>query len=106
MSGILQGTTPFFVCEIPEEIAVDTLTAIELTIRNNGVMYIYHLADLILDSEENTINRLFTEEETLALDPDSPFYWQLRVRTPDGMIYGTPRSRFEILDLMSKEMIK
>lgn len=105
MGSILQGTTPIFKCRIPQEVPVNTIDALELTIRNAGTLSIYHLDDVVIDSEDNTINRLFTEDETLALDADKPIHWQLRLRTPDG-IYGTPKTRIDVLDLMSKEKIR
>lgn len=104
MNGILQGTTPSLVITIPEEIPVSTITAAELTLRQTGAVTILHLEDLVVDAEENTLAKEFTEEETLALNPVAPLSWQLRIKTADG-IFGTPQSRISILDLMSQEVL-
>lgn len=104
-SGILQGTTPVLTLQIPEEVSVSSVMAAELTIRNNGKTTLYHLPELILDEEENTISKQFTEEETLALNPDSPLNYQLRVKTPSG-IYGTEKKQMRVIDLMSEETIE
>ena len=104
IDGILQGTTPTFVITIPEEIQVSTITAAELTFRQGRTIWIYHLADLIVDAEENKINKPFTEQETLALDPKVMLNWQLRIRTADG-IFGTKEKAIDVLNLISEEAI-
>lgn len=105
MNGILQGTTPALVIEIPEQIPVRSITAAELTLKQTRRILIYHLADLAVDTEENTLRKEFTEQETLALDPNSPLGWQLRIQTPDG-IFGTIKQRISVLDLYSEEAIR
>lgn len=105
MNGILQGTTPALVIEIPEQIPVGTITAAELAIKHSGRTTLFHLADLAVDAEDNTISKAFTEQETLALDPISPLSWQLRIQTPDG-IFGTVQQRINVLDLISEVEIE
>lgn len=104
MNGILQGTTPTLTITIPEEIPVSSITAAELTFKQLGTVWIYHLSELVIDSEENTISKTYTEAETLALNPTAPLSWQLRIETPDG-IFGTPQARINVLDLISEEAI-
>lgn len=104
MNGILQGTTPTFTITIPEEIPVSNITAAELAFKQSGTVWIYHLSDLIIDAEDNTISKAFAEDETLALNPTAPLSWQLRIRTADG-IFGTPQARINVLDLISEEAI-
>lgn len=104
-SGILQGTTPVLTIQIPEEVSVSTIIAAELAIRNDEKLTLYHLPELTVDDEENTISKSFTEEETLALNPSSPLNYQLRVKTPSG-IYGTDKKQLRVIDLMSEEMIE
>lgn len=105
MNGILQGTTPSLVIEIPEQLPVDTITAAELTIKHSGRTTLFHLADLTVDAEDNTISKAFSEQETLALNPVSPLSWQLRIQTPDG-IFGTVQQRISVLDLISEVEIR
>lgn len=104
MNEILQGTTPSFVIEIPEEIPVSTISALELAFNNGRGLQIYHLADVSLDADLNAIVKPFTEIETLSLMPCDPMYWQLRFRTPDG-IFGTRKARVNVEDLMSQEVL-
>lgn len=104
MNGILQGTTPALVLELPEMVPVDTITKVELTIKQRGAISISHKADVQFDTAENTIIKEFSETETLALDDSQPLYYQLRVETPNG-IYGTIGARVEVFDLYSKEVI-
>lgn len=104
MSGILQGTTPTFTITIPEEIPVSNITAAELTFKQSGKVWIYHLTDLIIDAEGNKINKPFTEAETLALNSKVLLSWQLRIQTADG-IFGTIEKAIDVLNLISEEAI-
>lgn len=104
MNGILQGTTPTLVLEIPEQIPVSSITAAELAIKQGSSVVLYHLPDLVVDGEENTISREFTEAETLAMNPVTPLSWQLRIQTSDG-IFGTVQQRISVLDLISQEVL-
>lgn len=104
MNGILQGTTPSLVITIPEEIPVSTITAAELTFKHANTLSIYHLSDLDVDTEENSLTYAFTETETLALNPIAPLSWQLRIQTPDG-IFGTIQQRISVLNLISQEVL-
>lgn len=105
MNGVLQGTTPTLIIEIPEQIPVRLITAAELTIKQTMRITLYHLADLAVDTEDNTLRKAFTEQETLALDPASPLMWQLRIQTPDG-IFGTIQQRITVHNLISEEAIR
>ncbi len=102
MNGILQGTTPSLVITIPEGIPVSTITAAELAFKHNGETVLHHLADLTVNSTENTLSYTFTEAETLAMNTVSPLVWQLRIQTADG-IYGTTQQRINVIDLISEE---
>lgn len=104
MNGILQGTTPALVITIPEDIPVSSITAAELALRHNSETSLFHLSDLIVDTEDNSISKPFSEEETFALNPGVPLSWQLRVQTADG-IFGTIQQRISVLDLISTEEI-
>ena len=104
IDGILQGTTPTFEIKIPDDIQTSSITAAELTFRQSGKVWIYHLADLIIDAEENKINKPFTEAETLALNSKVPLSWQLRIQTADG-IFGTIEKAINVLNLISEEAI-
>lgn len=104
MNEILQGTTPSLTITIPEEIAVSSITAAELAFRHSGTTTLYHLSDLTVDSEANTLTYPFTEAETLALSPTAPLTWQLRIQTADG-IFGTAQQRINVLDLISDEAL-
>lgn len=104
MSGILQGTTPTLTITIPEETPVSGIRGIELTLKQGDTVTLLHRSDLIVDTEANTISRLFSEEETLALNPSQPLFWQLRIETADG-IFGTPKGRITVFDLISTEAL-
>lgn len=69
MNGILQGTTPKLVITIPDTCPLSSVTDIELTMAHKCEKVIYGLADVTIDTEENTVTYAFTEAQTLALDP-------------------------------------
>lgn len=105
MIEILQGTTPTFTIEIPEEISVSGITALELSLANGSGLIIKRLADVNLDANANAITYHFTEAETLSLNPHIPLTYQIRFEA-QGEIYGTKKARINVDDLMSQEAIR
>lgn len=101
MNGILQGTTPKLVIEIPDTCPLTSVTDIELTMKHCGQKTIYGLADVTLDTEANTVTYAFTEAQTLALDPKADLIWQLRLKTASEIV-GTLPSKVRVYDLISE----
>ena len=70
MSAIMQGTTPSLTITFaPDDLQLSAVTAIELYVRNGSSFTTYTAEDLALDTEANSLTKVFTEEETAALDP-------------------------------------
>lgn len=104
MNTILQGTTPKLEIEMPEAIAVDSVLGLELTFKHNDEVKIVDLSGVTVNTQTNTFTYHFTEEETLALDPRQPLFWQLRVKTSAG-ITGTAKAQISVLDLISEAVM-
>ena len=107
MNGILRGTTPDFVIKVKEEdFSVSDVAKLEVTIWNGQKQTIYGLADVTVDSTENSFGIHFTEADTLALDSSKSFKWQMRAMFQDGNIVGTRESApVTIEPLKSKEVM-
>lgn len=104
MNKMLQGTTAKLIITVPEPIAVADIINVELTFEHVGTKKIVHIDGVTLDAEENTVMYRFTERETLDMDPKQPLYWQLRIKTQDG-IYGTEKDSIDVKDLLSEEVM-
>ena len=105
--GILRGTTPDFVIKVKQEdFLVADVTKLEVTIWNGTRQTIYGLADVTLDTTENSFGIHFTEADTLELDSSKTFKWQMRCMFEDGNIVGTRESSpVTIEPLKSKEVM-
>lgn len=104
MNKLLQGTTPKLVITIPAPIAVADVFSVELTFEHVGTKKIVYIDGVTLDTDENTITYRFTERETLDMNPKQPLYWQLRIKTQDG-IFGTEQESIDVKDLLSEEVM-
>lgn len=102
MNGILQGTTPKLVIEIPADVPVSNVTGIELTLQHKGEKTIVYEDSCTTDAEANTVTYAFTEAQTLALDPTAGLVWQIRLKLASGIV-GTVPHRIEVIDLLSEE---
>ena len=102
MNKVLQGTTPKLVITIPDPIAVADIINVEYTMEHVGTKKIVYIDGVTLYPDENTITYRFTERETLDMDPKQPLYWQLRIKTQDG-IYGTDTETIDVKKLLSEE---
>lgn len=106
MNSILQGTTPTLTIIIDaDDFAVANVTKLELAMKHNGVVSLYGLDDVTLDSVANSISYSFTEGETLALVPDKPIQFQLRFAFVNGSIVGTKKMTINVSDLISEEVM-
>ena len=106
MSEILQGTTPSLEIIISKtDFLVSDITKLEFTIRHNGIVSIHDLSEVTLDAERNSVAYLFTEIETLAMNPKQPIEYQLRFMFADSHIVGTKSRMIEIADLISKDVM-
>lgn len=105
MDNVLQGTTPTLTVAIdPTDFAVSDIVALELRIRQKNNLTIYHLSDVTIDPDENTVSYQFTEADTLALIPNILLFVQMRFWFADGNICGTNRMNFNVEDLIGEEV--
>lgn len=101
MNKLLQGTTPKLIITIPAPLAVADVMSLELTFEHLGTKKLVYMDGVTLDTDENTITYRFTERETLDMNPKHPLYWQLRIKTQDG-IFGTEQESIDVKDLLSE----
>lgn len=104
MNNILQGTTPHLIITVPETVPLINATNIELTFQHNGKNHIVYMDGVTIDTDENTITYIFSEAETLALNPAKPLYWQLLIKNLDGIV-GTLPETIRVHDLLSEVIL-
>lgn len=98
---IMQGTTPLIILTVdPEDFDVSTATKIELYVQNGGTVTTYTGEDLTVNTEENTVTKAFSEEETAALRRDFPVFIQARFWFADDVIIGTQRITMSVADML------
>ena len=101
MSALMQGTTPSIEITIStEDFLLSNVTALELYILNGRNLNTYEMSDLTIDTENNTITKTFTEEETASLDPKSKVVIQARFWFADGSIVGINKISFQVADML------
>ena len=83
---------------------LDSVTAIELTMKHRGRVEIYGADDVAVDTEANTITYSFTEAQTMAMDPRQDLIWQLRLKNPTGIV-GTLPAAIRVYDLISEVLL-
>lgn len=106
MNSILQGTTPTFTISVDQnDLQLSGIADLELTFQQVGDPVYKHMADVVIDTEVNTVSYHFTQEETLALIPTRLLNWQIRFKMPDGNVIGTPIAQISVSDLISDEVM-
>lgn len=107
MNKVLRGTTPDFVIRVkPEDFSVSDVTKLEVTVWNGPMVTMYGLDSVTVDIDENTFGIHFSEAQTLALDADRAFEWQMRCMFEDGNIVGTLQSPpIDVAPLKSEEVM-
>lgn len=87
MASIMQGTTPSLTIQIsPDDLLLSAVTAVELYVRNDTTTTTYHMGDLTVDTDANTITKVFTVEETSAFNSQSTVIIQARLWVGDSVI--------------------
>ena len=77
-----RGTTPTFAITIPSDIAVSTITAAYLTFSQNGeILLEKELSAMSLDTTNNALLLVLTQEETLLFTTGEMVSYQLRFKT-------------------------
>lgn len=100
MAAIMQGTTPSLTITIdPEDLLLSAVTAMELYIRNGNKTATYAMGDLVVDIEQNTVTKVFTESETAALDPKKNVVIQGRFWVGEAVI-GINKINIGVADMM------
>lgn len=100
MASIMQGTTPSLKIQIStDDLHLSNVTALELYIRNGSRLTTYTAEDLDVDTEENTVTKHFSVEETAALDPRKNITVQARFWVGDAVI-GINKITIGVADMM------
>lgn len=100
MASIMQGTTPSLTITFsPDDLQLSAVTAIELYVRNGRNLTTYTAEDLALDVEANSLTKVFTEEETAALDPSKNVVVQGRFWLGSAVV-GMNKINFGVADMM------
>lgn len=98
--SFMQGTTPALTIRIdPADFSVADATAIEIYVLCGHCYRTYTLGDLILDTEENTITKQFTAEETAKFIPGATVTIQGRFWFSGGIV-GIEKIRFPASDMI------
>lgn len=89
MNNLLQGTTPTITFDFSDSgLTVSSATKAELTVTSGNVTVTHALADMTVDSVNNTLSYHFTEAETLTFNSNYDAFYQIYVEV-GGEIYGT-----------------
>ena len=100
MATILQGTTPSVKIHIsPDDLPLSQVSEIELCFKNGYKMLTYHMADLVVDTDANTVTKTFTVQETAKLRADMPLIVQGRFWL-GGAVVGISRITLSVGDML------
>lgn len=100
MARIMQGTTPSITIHIsPEDFLLSEVTAMEVYVKNGNTLTTYTANDLDIDAEANSITKVFTVEETAALDPKKNVFVQGRFWLGNAVV-GINKLTFGTADMM------
>lgn len=100
MASIMQGTTPALTIRIdPGDLDVADIVRVELYVLDEYECTTYTLDDLTVDTDRNSITKVFTEEETARFTPGKTITVQGRLFFPDGIV-GTQKIRIGVDDMI------
>lgn len=98
---IMQGTTPSLMIEIStDDLSLADVSEVELYIQHGQTVTVYTSGDLAIDTERNTITKVFTEEETASYSPTSYLTVQARFFFPGGAIVGMEKVLIRVADMI------
>lgn len=98
--SIMQGTTPALTINInPDDCSLSNAVEVELYVLNEYECSTYTSDDLVIDQENNSITKLFTEEETARFTPGRAITVQGRLFFPDGIV-GFRKIRIGVDDMI------
>lgn len=100
MASIMQGTTPSLMIQIsPDDLLLSAVTRVELYVKNSGNIITYTADDLTVDTENNTITKTFSVDETAAFNPKGFVTVQARFWVGDAVI-GINKINIGVADMM------
>lgn len=100
MASIMQGTTPALTIYIdPDDVSVSDITAVELYVLDSYSCTTYTLDDLTVNAEDNSITKVFSEDETARFTPGKVITVQGRLWFQDGIV-GTQKIRIGVDDMI------
>ena len=100
MASIMQGTTPALTIRIdPDDCNVADIVRVELYVLDEYECATYTLDDLTVDTDRNSITKVFTAEETARFTPGKTITVQGRLFFPDGIV-GFRKIRIGVDDMI------
>ena len=100
MASIMQGTTPALTIYIDrDDISVSDITAVELYVMDSYSCTTYTLDDLTVNPDDNSITKVFSEDETARFTPGKVITVQGRLFFQDGIV-GTQKIRIGVDDMI------
>ena len=101
MDAIMQGTTPALKVTIKRtDFLLSNVSRMEVYVANGKTLTVYTQADIMIDTDENTFTRVFTETETAAFTRKTNITVQGRFWFPDGNVVGIKKIVFAVDDMI------
>ena len=104
MDAIMQGTTPSLVIEVDkEDFLFSDVTGIDYRVRTGGRVIRYTMPDLQVDTDANTVTRVFTAEETQSFNMAYPIEVQFRCFFADGSVAAINKLSYKVAEFIGME---
>jgi hypothetical protein len=101
-----RGITSTIIFTLPENVSVSDFADARITIGQRDKALVDHpLADMEVNSTQNTLKLQLTQEETLRLDTEIPAEVQLKVKFIGGTVLATPIYRTSVRSILNEEVI-
>ena len=101
-----KGITSTILFNLPDEISVSDLADARITVRQRDENRINRPLDtLTVNTRENSLQMLLTQEEALRLTDECPAEIQLKVKLIGGTVLATPIYRTSVRSILNEEVI-
>ncbi len=101
-----RGITSTIIFTLPDNVSVLDFADARITVSQRDTALADHpLADMEVNSTENTLKLQLSQEETLRLDTEIPAEVQLKVKFFGGTVLATPIYRTSVRNILNEEVI-